>query len=314
MTVHHHDPDRIMALAAGTLPDTEARLAAGEVAACEQCSTDLDHQRIAVAALAALGDDPAAALTDLESRRLRRSLLEELAPVVEAPVDEPPVAGRRRLPLGPLVAVAAVFVAVVVGGNAIRSLSPDDDSEMAAEVVAADTATTAPGSSEAPSPEALTEDTGDGLRQSTATPTTAAAAAGGEDAAPFVAGATEATTAGLTVDDLALVWEEVTGARLASEESTVAGDAPGVAAMMAAELVARAAIADDADAADSCVGAAAAFTGEPVETAVVGPVTLADLGPTVLVVTATPEGTTRLLVHDPVSCAVVTEVTAVAHP
>jgi hypothetical protein len=66
MTVHHHDPDRIMALVAGTLSDTEAPLAAGEVAGCEQCSTDLAHQRVAVAALAALGDDPAAALTDLE--------------------------------------------------------------------------------------------------------------------------------------------------------------------------------------------------------------------------------------------------------
>jgi hypothetical protein len=57
-----------------------------------------------------------------------------------------------------------------------------------------------------------------------------------------------------------------------------------------------------------------AFAGEPVETVVVGTVTLADLGPTVLTVSATPDGTTRLLVHDPVSCAVVTEVTAVAHP
>jgi hypothetical protein len=152
------------------------------------------------------------------------------------------------------------------------------------------------------------------LRQSTATPTTAAAAAGGEDDAPLVAGATEVTTASLTVDDLALVWEEVTGARVRSEESAVLGDAPELASMVAAELVARAAIDADAAVDGSCVGAAAAFGGEPVDTVVVGTVTLADLGPTVLTVTATLDGTTRLLVHDPVSCAVVTEVTAVAHP
>ena len=67
--MHHHDPDRIMALVAGTLSDSEARLVAAEVGDCEQCSADLDHQRIALAALAALVDEPATALTELESRR-----------------------------------------------------------------------------------------------------------------------------------------------------------------------------------------------------------------------------------------------------
>ena len=40
----------------------------------------------------------------------------------------------------------------------------------------------------------------------------------------------------------------------------------------------------------------------------VGTVVLADLGPTVIVVATSPDGTARLLLHDPDSCAVVTEV------
>ena len=161
MTVHHHDPDRIMALAAEELTDTEARLATAEVAGCEQCSTDLEHQRVAFAALSALGHDPAAALTDLESRRLRRSLLEALAPAAAAPAAAPDVTRRRGLSWGPLVAVAAVFLAVVVGGNVIRSLSAGDDDDAGAEIVAADTATTAAPSSGPPTAEALTEATDD---------------------------------------------------------------------------------------------------------------------------------------------------------
>ena len=274
MTVHHHDPDRIMALAAEELTDTEARLATAEVAGCEQCSTDLEHQRVAFAALAALGHDPAAALTDLESRRLRRSLLETLAPAAAAPAAAPDVTRRRGLSWGPLVAVAAVFLAVVVGGNAIRSLSPGDDDDAGAEIVAADTATTAAPSSGAPTAEALTEDTDDAeSRQSPET--TAAASADGDDETLFSAGATEATTVGLTVDDLAVLWDEVTSARLQSEESASRRRCAGPrlhGRRRAGRLGARR---RRGRRRSRCGGAAAAFVGEPAETVVVGTVTLA---------------------------------------
>jgi hypothetical protein len=305
MTVHHHDPDRIMALAAEELTDTEARLATAEVAGCEQCSTDLEHQRVAFAALAALGHDPAAALTDLESRRLRRSLLETLTPAAAASVAAPDVSRRRGLSWGPLVAVAAVFLAVVVGGNAIRSLSPGDDDDASAEIVAADTATTSAPSSGAPPAEARTGDTDDA--QSRQSPeTTAAASADGDDETLLSAGATEATTVVLTVADLGLMWDEVMSGRLDAEESASLGDAPDLASKVADVLAGRAAFAGVAD--DACGGAAAAFVGEPAETAIVGTVVLVDIGESVLTVTAAPDGTARLLVHDPVSCTVVTEV------
>ncbi|MET0832289.1 MAG: hypothetical protein ABWY62_07890 [Acidimicrobiia bacterium] len=316
MTMHHHDPDRIMALVAGTLSDAEARLVAAEVGDCEQCSADLDHQRIALAALTALVDDPATALTELESRRLRRVIADQLTPVADAPAKGPEVAGRSGLPWGPLVAVAAVFVALVVGGNAIRSLSPGDDDDASAEIVAADTATTATQSSEAPTAEALTEDTAGGeLRQSPAT-TAAATAADGDDEALFSAGATEATTVGVTLADLALVWEEVTGVRLGSEESATAADAPRLASTVAAELAASFDVAEaDAALEGSCVGAAAvAFGSELTSTEVVGAVTLADFGSTVLTVTAAADGSVHLLVHDAASCTVLTEVLVAEHP
>ncbi len=148
------------------------------------------------------------------------------------------------------------------GGNAIRSLSLGDDDDASAEIVAADTATTAMQSSEASTAEALTDDTaGAESRQSSAT-TTAATATDGDDEALFSAGATDATTVGVTVDELALVWEEVTGDRLSSEESATAADAPRLASLVAAALLAKAAIADaDAALEGSCVGAAAVAYG-----------------------------------------------------
>ena len=243
-------------------------------------------------------------------------IADQLTPVADAPARSPEVAGRSGLPWGPLVAVAAVFVALVVGGNAIRSLSLGDNDDAGAEIVAADTATTAMQSSEAPTAEALTEDTaGAESRQSPAT-TTAAAAADGDDEALFSAGATEATTVVLTVADLAVVWEEVTGDRLSSEESATAADAPRLASLVAAGLVAKSAIADaDAALEGSCVGAAAvAYGSELTATEVVGAVTLADFGPTVLTVTAAADGSVHLLVHDAASCTVLTEVPVAEHP
>jgi hypothetical protein len=310
MTVHHHDPDRIMALAAGTLPQAEARFAASEVAGCPRCSADLDQQRIALTALAALVDDPAAALTDLESRRLRRALHDELGLAPAAPAE---AARRRGFSWGPLVAVAAVFLAVVVGGNAIRSLSPGGDDDTAADLVAADQTTSGEQRTEATTaPEAVTDEADEEASRQGLSPASTAAPAEDTAGMTFAGGATESATAEVTLDDLAVMWDRVVVDRSALTESAVSGDAPDLASMVALELDTAAVASEAAD--DACAGAAAAFVTEPTEIVVVGTVVLADLGPTVLVVAAAPDGTARLLVHDPGSCAVVTEVPSAEHP
>ena len=123
--MHKHNPDLIMALAEETLGGTAAAAAASEIAGCEQCSSDLDLQR---RALAAIEDTPRVYLTATESASLREAVRQDLRLTV--PRETARRSRPRRFPLGALAGAAAVLIAVAVAAPALNLLgSGDNDSE-----------------------------------------------------------------------------------------------------------------------------------------------------------------------------------------
>ncbi len=122
--MHNHDIEIIMALAEGTLEPEAAEAARVEIAACPECSFDLEMQ---TAALASLQELPEASLTEMESARLRRNVRDELGIAKPTPI----AAGqqkRRRMPLAALGTAAAVLVAVVIVGPALNLIGGSNDS------------------------------------------------------------------------------------------------------------------------------------------------------------------------------------------
>ena len=91
--MHEHDLDLIMALAEGTLDASDVPSAEAEIAACAECSEDLELQRLALGALEAA---PPVAMTEMESSRMRRTLRHELGLVPAAK------AGQAPAPLVPI--------------------------------------------------------------------------------------------------------------------------------------------------------------------------------------------------------------------
>lgn len=127
MTEHHHDPDLILALAAGTEPASSP--AAAGVAECARCSADLAMQHLALRALAEM---PRARLGTDERSRLRAELRSALH--LDDALDEvaaaSPATKPRWRPLWGLATAAAVFLAIVVVPPAFRALSSGDDEPM----------------------------------------------------------------------------------------------------------------------------------------------------------------------------------------
>jgi hypothetical protein len=144
MNQHHHDPDRIMALAEGHLDAADAPRAEAEMQACARCAEDLALQRVALDALRAA--EPVA-LTELERARLHRTVLAEVRPV-EAPTRPARRDARRFRLVAAMGSVAAVLIAVVAIGPRLGGFGASDDAAdtTAAAAIAADT--------EAPSTEA----------------------------------------------------------------------------------------------------------------------------------------------------------------
>ncbi|MCP3977454.1 MAG: hypothetical protein GY720_23435 [bacterium] len=136
--MHHHDIEIIMALAEGSLDPEAAATARAEIAACPECSLDLEMQE---SVLAALHELPDATLTEMESARLRRNVREELG-IAETTAVTSPQQKRRRMPLAALGTAAAVLVAVVVAGPALDLIGGDDDSADATVVADGGFATT----------------------------------------------------------------------------------------------------------------------------------------------------------------------------
>jgi len=142
MSMHEHDLDIIMALADGALDPHSA--AAAEVAACAQCSEDLELQRTA---LRATGETPRVYLTAVESSQLRHAVRSRLNLQTQGGGSPAPTK-RRRFRLGALAGAAAVLLAVVIAGPALNlfgsSGETGDSQNVAFAPEAAELATAAP--------------------------------------------------------------------------------------------------------------------------------------------------------------------------
>lgn len=128
-----HTQDLIFDLAAGNLPEAEARAAEASLGA--EGRAELAAQR---AVLAAIADAPPVAMTDFERAYLHRSVAgavadttREMSPVaVAAPAPGVPRARSVRwMRWASAAAVAAMFVGVVAVGSQLGSLTPAGDSD-----------------------------------------------------------------------------------------------------------------------------------------------------------------------------------------
>jgi hypothetical protein len=153
MSMNSYDPDLIFDLAAGNLPDAEAR--AAEASLSPEGRAELAAQRVVLAAIA---EAPPAVMTDIERARLHRSVASavaettrELDPVAVAARPAPARrTGRARIfaRWAPAAAAAAMLVGVVAVGSQLGGLGGSSDSAdtIAAAQSAATTITTAAGS------------------------------------------------------------------------------------------------------------------------------------------------------------------------
>jgi Putative zinc-finger len=105
--MHEHDPDLIMALADGDLPPANRADAEAAVAACPECSLDLEMQRAAVAMLRSV---PGVGLSELESTRMHRAIRSGLGIETEITSPNRAINWSRWLAVG---AAAAVLIGVV---------------------------------------------------------------------------------------------------------------------------------------------------------------------------------------------------------
>lgn len=130
--MHDHDQEIIMALAEGTLDDAATATAEAAIAACADCTTDLELQRFA---LAALDEVPEAYLTATESARLHDALKSELIGA-----KAPPVRTTRSFAWGrwlPAAGVAAVLLVAIVSLPALFGGGFGGDDDASDETVAA---------------------------------------------------------------------------------------------------------------------------------------------------------------------------------
>ena len=136
-----YDPDRIAALAAGSLDPAEAAAFEAEIAADPRATAELAAQRLA---LGAIRRSPAPVLSADERAELRRAVaaalhLEESPRLVTAAASS-----RRRVPWRPL-AVAATALAALVAAVPLFGLLSVGGDESAGTTAAFTAATTLPG-------------------------------------------------------------------------------------------------------------------------------------------------------------------------
>ena len=133
--MHQHNPDLIMALAERQLRASDASAAEAEIAACVECSADLEAQRTALAILA---ETPAARLSATERMSLHETLRRELRLTDDpVPVTAPPQRRRRWSAAWAFGGATAVLVAVLAVAPTLRLISQYNDD--AADVFAAET-------------------------------------------------------------------------------------------------------------------------------------------------------------------------------
>jgi len=142
--MHEHDQDLIIALAEDTLDEQATAAARAEIAACAECSRDLELQRLALSALREL---PVPYLSAAESADLHIALKNELG-------LRPQPATPRRSPIWarwvPVASAAVVLVALVISLPKILDSGFAGDSAMATTTAAADTTSAASEAAQAP--------------------------------------------------------------------------------------------------------------------------------------------------------------------
>jgi hypothetical protein len=167
-----YDPALIFDLAAGLLPDDEARTA--EAALSPEGRVELAAQR---AVLAAIAEAPAPRMTDVERARMHRAVTEGIAEATRdlaaVPAIARPAPRRTRSALWMRFASAAAAAALFVGVVAVGSqLVGDGDSDASADAIArsATTAAAAAGGDAATTTTAAALAMGDGQLESDAAP------------------------------------------------------------------------------------------------------------------------------------------------
>jgi hypothetical protein len=146
MSMDNFHPDLIFDLAAGLLPEDEARVA--EAALSAEGRSELAAQR---AVLAAIADAPPVAMTDIERAHLHRSVAAavaattlELSPAAIA--SRPITASRRRsarwMRWASAAAVAATFIGVVAVGSQLGGGGSDSSADTVVSAGADLTSTT----------------------------------------------------------------------------------------------------------------------------------------------------------------------------
>lgn len=290
MNPHDHDPDLIMAIAAGAQVSDADRAAIG---ACTDCATDLAAQQVALGALRAA---PPAAVTELESARLLRRLDAELGHKrTPAAVRSAPT--RRRFSWAPAFSIAAVILALVLIAPAMNLLGGGDD-EGTEDMLAFSVPTTTVvglGAAESAAPEAQRQAAAPetATADATVSPTTLAPAA--EDETATAADAAGDGDVPPTLTELRSIIED-------------AGVEPETARLGVASIADLSA----SEPADACVLEGVAEVGGVVSSYTLGDLAVTpepgvgDATPLPLPVTVTvherDDGSIALVAHDPPSC------------
>lgn len=137
--MHEHDQEIIMALAEGTLDDVAKATAETAISGCDECTQDLELQRLALSVLA---EAPAVYMTATESSQLHASLKKELTGLRTAPVPTKSQFAWSRW-LSVAAGTAAVFLVVFMVLPNINTGDDDSAADMTTAAAAAATETTA---------------------------------------------------------------------------------------------------------------------------------------------------------------------------
>ncbi len=131
--MHEHDFELIAAIAEGELSPTEQAAAEATLASCQDCRSDLELQREALAIMRAARP---VKMTDLERAMIHRNVLAAVRPATPTSLSKPSVSWFQRLM--PAMAAAAALLVVVGVGSVLVNGAGDADSAAKTTSVAAE--------------------------------------------------------------------------------------------------------------------------------------------------------------------------------
>jgi hypothetical protein len=195
-----------MALAEGTLDASDVPAAEASIAACDECSRDLELQW---QALALLGATPRVGMTELESARMRRSLTDQLGLAAATGAVAVATVRRRRFGWTGALSAAAVLLIVVLAAPTLNLLGGGgDDSATTEDAFAAPSPTSTVAAAETtPAAGGLAAE--DGADRATEQEVAEAPGLSADDTTTTVAAAAEfgRLRDGLTLEDIVLAYD-----------------------------------------------------------------------------------------------------------